>query len=98
MGAWTGKCSNTILEILRVQASLHNEAVPAFSLERPIFFSRADTFFPCLPYPAIVAPLRRPARPLAGPPAGDAPWRDPDAPRRRDAGGGARQRRPNRSR
>src|SRR3990172_931655 len=91
MGAWTGKCSNTILEILRVQASLHNEGVPAFSLERPIFFSRADTFFPCLPYPAIVAPLGRPARRRADPPAGAAPWRDPAAPRRRDAGGGARQ-------
>src|SRR3972149_6238697 len=78
MGAWTGKCSNTILEILRVQASLHNEAVPAFSLERPIFFSRADTFFPCLPYPAIVDPLGRPDRRLADPPQ----WYDDAVPLR----------------
>src|SRR3972149_204295 len=56
MGAWTGKCSNTILEIPRVQASLHNEAVPAFSLERPIFFYRADTFFQYPTYPPVVAP------------------------------------------
>src|SRR3990172_12284486 len=91
MGAWTGKCSNTMLESPRVQASLHNEAVPAFSLERPIFFYRADTFFQYPTYLPVVAPLGRPARRLADPPAGDAPWRDPDAHRRRNAGGGARQ-------